>query len=154
MSIAVSALIRRSPGLRLLHAGFCGAVLLSSLACAGRAAALACVAGAAVGWWRGRRAGFAAATSCRIDISPVGQIRLTVQQSSGQPAAAVATDAPPLSLLAGSTLWPGLLVLRLGEADQASRLAVQAVLVLPDSVARASWRPLALACRRELLATD
>jgi hypothetical protein len=150
MSIAVSALIRRSPGLRLLHAGFCGAVLLSSLACAGRAAALACMVGAAVGWWRGRRTGLAAATSCRIDISPVGQIRLTVQQSSGRPDAA----APPLSLLAGSTLWPGLLALRLGEAGQAGRPAVQTMLVLPDSVARSSWRPLALACRRELLATD
>ena len=152
MSIAVSALIRRSPGLRVLHAGFCGAVLLSSLACAGRLAALACVAGAAVGWWRGRRVGFAAATSCRIDISPVGQIRLTVQQSSGLPGAALA--AAPLSLLAGSTLWPGLLTLRLGEAKPAGRPAVHTVLVLPDSVARASWRPLALACRRELLATD
>ena len=151
MSIAVSALIRRSPGLRVLHAGFCGAVLLSSLACAGRAAALACVAGAAVGCWRGRNVGFITATSCGIDISPVGQIRLTVQQSSGQPAGAVVADAPPLSLLAGSTLWPGLLVLRLGRAGQP---AVQSVLVLPDSVARASWRPLALACRRELLATD
>ena len=147
MSLAVSALIRRSPGLCLLHAGFCGAVLLSSLACAGRVAALVCVAGAALGWWHGRRAGLAAATSCRIDISPVGQIRLTVQQSSGQPAVA----APPLSLLAGSTLWPGLLVLRLGRAGAP---AVQTVLVLPDSMARASWRPLALACRRELLATD
>jgi len=147
MSIAVSVLIRQSPGLRLLHAGFCGAVLLSSLACAGRAAALACVAGAAVGCWQGRRSGLFAATARRVDISPVGQIRLTVQPSTGP----VEAEAPPLSLLAGSTLWPALLVLRLGQAGQS---AVQTVLVLPDSVARASWRPLAVACRRELLATD
>jgi toxin CptA len=124
----------------LLHAGFCGAVLLSSLACDSGLAMAACVVCAAAGWWGGR----GSVNASRIDISPVGQVRLTVQQSSER-------DALPLSLLAGSTLWPGLLVLRLGQPGQP---AVQTVLVLPDSVAHASWRPLALACRRELLATD
>lgn len=154
MSLAVSALIRRSPGLRLLHAGVCGAVLISSAACAGRAAAFACVACAVLGWWQGRRLAALRATAHWIDLSPVGQIRLTVQQSTGL----VAAEALPLSLLAGTTLWPRLLILRLGlrmgPSGQADQPAVQTVLVLPDSVAPASWRPLVLACRRELLATD
>lgn len=145
MSLAVSVLIRRSPGLRWLHAGVCGAVLISSAACEGRAAALACVAAALLGWWRGRRLPALRATTHRIDLSPVGPLRLTVQGTAG-PAAASA----PLSLLAGSTLWPCLLVLRLGRAGQAATT----LLVLPDSVARASWRPLLLACRRELPASD
>lgn len=150
MSLAVSALIRRSPGLRLLHAGVCGAVLVSSAACEGRAAALACVLCAVAGWWQGRRLAALRLTAHWIDLSPVGPIRLTVQQSTGRAAA----EAPPLSLLAGTTLWPRLLVLRLGPSGRTDQPAVQTVLVLPDSVAPASWRPLVLACRRELLATD
>ncbi|WP_295995920.1 hypothetical protein [Rugamonas sp.] len=49
----------------------------------------------------------------------------------------------PVSLLGGSTLWPRLLVLRLGREDG----GVATLLVLPDSVAAATFRPLALACR-------
>jgi len=135
MSIAVSALVRPSPGLRLLHAGFCAAVLLSSLACGNAWLAAACAACGVAGWILGR----GKATLRRIDISPVGQIRLTVQQQSGQ----TNGGAPALSLLAGSTLWPGLLLLRLGCAGSPR---VQSVLILSDCVARDCWRPLALAC--------
>ncbi len=48
-----------------------------------------------------------------------------------------------LRLLEGSTVWPGLLLLRLGSDGG----DVQLVTVLPDSVTRADWRALSLACR-------
>ncbi|MBV6325017.1 hypothetical protein KVP70_29285 [Duganella sp. HSC-15S17] len=48
-----------------------------------------------------------------------------------------------LRLLEGSTIWPGLLMLRLGDGDGKVRL----VTVLPDSVTGADWRALSLACR-------
>jgi len=48
-----------------------------------------------------------------------------------------------LRLLEGSTIWPGLLMLRLGDGDD----KVQLVTVLPDSVTPADWRALSLACR-------
>ncbi len=47
-----------------------------------------------------------------------------------------------LRLLEDSTIWPGLLILRLGDDDK-----LQWVTVLPDSVTGADWRALSLACR-------
>jgi toxin CptA len=136
MSIAVSVLVRPSRALRLLHAGFCAAVLASSAACDGGLAAAACAICGALAWWAGR----SEATTRRIDLSPVGQLRLTVQQSSG-PAGG---GAPAWSLVTGSVLWPRLLVLRLGRAGEPVR---HTVLILPDCVAHEHWRPLAVACR-------
>lgn len=142
MSIAVSVLVRPSSVLRLLRVLGCAGVMLSALACPGPQWALACVlAGAAALPWRGGNP-----KPRRIDISPVGQIRLTVYQQTGTGApmpAPPAPVAPPLTLLAGSTLWPGWLFLRLGrDGGPASE-----VLVAPGCVAGAAFRPLALACR-------
>ena len=166
MSIAVSAIVRPSPGLRLLQAGL-GIGVMASAACCPQwpAAALCLVAGAAglLALLRARRA----AKAWAVDISGVGIWRLAVYQhagaqlADGKPAAgrqaegqqedvreapAQQADAPwrgPLRLLAGSTLWPGLLLLRLGAADG----SVATLMVLPDSAAPAARRALALACR-------
>ncbi|WP_317202308.1 hypothetical protein [Janthinobacterium sp.] len=75
----------------------------------------------------------------RLDISAVGQIRLTVYQHMGEGAAATRSA----SLMPGSTLWPGFLLLRL-------RLEDGAVLVLAlwrGNVGGAAFRSLAVACR-------
>ncbi|MBA5608355.1 hypothetical protein H3H36_23680 [Duganella sp. FT3S] len=142
MSIAVSAVVRPSSVVRLLRVLVCAGVMLSALSCPGRAWAVACVVAGAAGLpWRGGNP-----KPRRIDISPVGQIRLTVYQQTGAGAMAPAllAQAPaPLALLAGSTLWPALLCLRLGRAGE----PVREVLVAPGCVGRAAFRPLALACR-------
>lgn len=141
MSIAVSVLVRPSSVLRLLRVLVCAGVMLSALVCPGPGWALACVAaGAAALPWRGGNP-----KPRRIDISPVGQIRLTVYQQTGTGAPTPSPPAPaaPLTVLAGSTLWPGSLFLRLGRGDG----AVQDLLVAPGCVDRAAFRPLALALR-------
>lgn len=74
-----------------------------------------------------------------IDISGVGQIRLAVYQDMG----GVANEGAVVSLLAGSTLWPGLLLLRLGVAGGGS----VAVAIWPGNVAAGAFRPLSVACR-------
>jgi toxin CptA len=74
-----------------------------------------------------------------IDISGLGQLRLTVQQDIG----ARGVQTAPLALLPGSTLWAGLLLLRLrGEDGVVWRLAL-----LPDSVAAGRFRQLSVAIR-------
>ena len=134
MSIAVSAVVRPSFSVRLLHAGFCCAAIASSAWCDGRAGAVMCVIGGLLGMLRGLKK----VKASRIDIFDVGQWRLTVYQHAG-----AARVAVPVSLLAGSTLWPQLLLLRLGPAGGAAT----ALLVLPGTVDGAVFRPLALACR-------
>ncbi|MES2164716.1 MAG: protein YgfX [Pseudomonadota bacterium] len=129
MSIAVSVLVRPSSGLRLLHAGACCCAMVSAAACPGWCAPLCCVLVGLFGLWRGRPYRFAR----QLDISAVGQLRLTVYRETGT----------ALRLLEGSTIWPGLLMLRLGDGDGNVRL----VTVLPDSVTSADWRALSLACR-------
>lgn len=134
MSIAVSAVVRPSSGLRLLHAGFCCAAIASSACCDGRLGAALCVAGGLAALLCGRQN----AKASRLDVFDVGQLRLTVYQQSGAAHAAV-----PVRLLDGSTLWPRLLLLRLGQAGGSA----VALLVLPGTVEGAAFRPLALACR-------
>jgi toxin CptA len=75
----------------------------------------------------------------RIDISGLGQLRLTVQQGIG------ANDAPaaPMRLLPGSTVWPGLMLLRLRGDDGAG----VSLALLPDSVERGLVRRLSVALR-------
>jgi toxin CptA len=131
MSIAVSVIVRPSSGLRALHAGLCCCVMASAAVCldTGWAAPSLCVLAGLAGALCGRPPRIAR----RLDISGVGQLRLTVYQEGGA----------ALRLLEGSTIWPGLLLLRLGGEDG----AVRWLTVLPDSVTRAEWRVLSLACR-------
>jgi hypothetical protein len=90
---------------------------------------LSCLLAAALAW----RARAGASKAHQIDISGLGQIRLTVQHSGG-----AAVD-----LLPASTLWPWLLVLLLRDAGG----VVTVVLVGFGSVAPATMRALAVACR-------
>jgi toxin CptA len=88
-----------------------------------------------------------------IDISDVGHIRVAVylsvasqrrKQGSGLPVAH--SNAEPgvrMVLMAGSTLWPGFLLLQLcQENGRVTRLPVW-----PGSVADGAFRPLSVACR-------
>jgi toxin CptA len=129
MSIAVSVVVRPSRGLRFAHAGLCCCVMASAAVCPGVLAPLLCLLVGALAWWCGRPP----AIAHQLDISGVGHLRLAVYQHNGS----------ALCLLGGSTLWPRLLLLRLGDA--AGTVAV--VTVLPDSVAPSQWRALAVACR-------
>ena len=152
MSIAVSALVWPSICARVLLAGFCllaiGAGVLLGSGLGGvffwplAGAAISVAAGLILTFSL-----FKKRNPLRIDISGVGQIRMTVYQgmrceaSGGIDAADV--QGVPVSLMAGSTLWPGLLLLRLRAED--GRVTV--ILVWPDSVGAMLFRPLAVACR-------
>lgn len=129
MSNAVSVIVRPSRCLRLAHACLCCCVMASAAACPGVVAPLLCWLAGALAWRYGRPP----AIAHQLDISGVGHMRLAVYQHNDG----------ALRLLGGSTLWPRLLLLRLCDAAGKAR----AVVVLPDSVAAAEWRALALACR-------
>ncbi|VXB99542.1 protein YgfX [Massilia sp. 9I] len=73
----------------------------------------------------------------RIDLSGPGQLRLTVQQGVRQEE----TEALPVRLLPGSTLWPRLMLLRLGTPSGGRHC----VAVLPDSLPPEAFRTLAVA---------
>jgi toxin CptA len=75
----------------------------------------------------------------RIDISGVGQLRLTVQQGIGTNDA----RAGLVQLLPGSTVWPGLMLLRLRDEDGVAC----ALMLLPDSVEAGQFRRLSVAIR-------
>jgi toxin CptA len=143
MSLAVSAVVVSS---RLLR----GALAAYALASAAMAAALA-LGGARFqfSWWLAAacvlsaavagRAAVRGLTTHQIDISGLGEIRLTVPQSMG-----AAGPRVLMTLLPGSTLWPGLLLLRLRDGGSG---AVTVLPVLPDSVAPAQFRMLGVALR-------
>lgn len=125
--------------LRIAHAALCLAVL----ACAAWAARSGPDVAAALlfaGSLAGAAAGPGLVKLARIDISAVGQIRLTVYHQRDAPRA---EEGQGVRLLPGSTLWPGLLLLRL-ENDSAR---VHWLAVLPDSAAPDVRRRLALAAR-------
>jgi toxin CptA len=147
MSIAASAIVVPSRRLRALVAGFAFANL---------------AAAALVGLvWRERYQGatllaifFLVAGLCllhtaarriktrRIDVSGLGQVRLTVQQELRTKDAADEL-AMPVALLAGSTVWPQLVLLLL-------RSESGALIVLPvlrDSVTPQQFRALSVAVR-------
>lgn len=136
MSIALSAVIRPSPSLRVAQGALCAAVLAcAAWAGPGVPGALLLAAGLAGALRHPRLVKFA-----RIDISAVGQMRLTVYH---QRDAQHTGPGRSVQLLPGSTLWPGLLLLRLG--DEAGPVVWLAV--LPDSAAPDVRRRLALAAR-------
>ena len=144
MSIAVSAVITPSRLLRFALAGFgavnLGAALALGFGLAGpfrlpMVGACACLlAGAALAAVLAR-----SRTVRRIDISGLGQLHVTVQQGTGSHQ--IRTDLT--ELLSGSTVWPGLMVLRLRRADG----VVGALTLLPDSVEPGQFRRLSVAIR-------
>jgi toxin CptA len=75
----------------------------------------------------------------RLDISGLGQLRLTVQQGIGAGDARGAL----VRLLPGSTVWPGLMLLRLRGDDGVDC----ALALLPDCVEPGQFRQLSVAIR-------
>lgn len=144
MSIAVSAVIKPSRLLRGALAIYAAAnlavawVVLSAAPGALRAplAVAACCLVAAVGAMAGL---VSAGNKRRIDISGVGEMRVTVQQKL----AGTGMQNRPCKLLPGSAVWPRLLMLRLrGDNGKAAVVAVFA-----DSVSAEEFRALAVAIR-------
>ncbi|HWJ94135.1 MAG TPA: hypothetical protein VNT33_05380 [Telluria sp.] len=147
MSVAVSVTVVPSRRLRALLAAFGVANLGAALAAGllpGRfllapATALACLACAAA--LLRRTAHFT--KTRRIDISGLGQFRLTVQQGLGTNDTQNAPAGQPVTLAAGSTAWPQLLLLLLHHEGG----ALTVLPVLPDSVTAEGFRALSVAVR-------
>ena len=144
MSIAVSAVIVPSRVLRFALVGFAAANLGAALALGTDVARPFWLPLAAAGACLLARLALLAALTRgpkvrRIDISGLGQLRLTVQQGIG------ANDARTelAELLRGSTIWPGLMLLRLRRADG----VIGALALLPDSVESGQFRRLSVAIR-------
>lgn len=146
MPIAMTVVVAPSRCLRVLLAGFgaflCAAALAVGSGAPARFAGGPVVAAALLfaGLCMAHAACLASAMN-RIDISGPGQLRLAVQQDVGMEAA----GGVPVTLLPGSTLWPRLMLLRLGSADGAAGIACRVVVVLPDSVEPGAFRALAVA---------
>jgi toxin CptA len=158
MSIAVSAVVGPSRVLRALLAAYGLANLAAGFAVGfampGRfklaqlSAIFFCIAGALL-----LRCRSAVTKTRRLDISGLGQIRLTVQQdirtgsatagilADGAPGNCAAAEGVPVVLSGGSTVWPRLMLLRLRDDSGALTLLP----VLPDSVAPGVFRALAVA---------
>ena len=145
MSIALSAVItpsRMARGMLAAYAlgnGGAGLALLIDAPASAlwpQLAGIACLLVALLAGAAARRA----PTPRRIDISGLGEVRLTVQQSVG----ATHEEAVLMRLLPGSTLWPGLLLLRLQPHTGG---AVQVLAVWPDSVGPGQFRAFSVASR-------
>jgi len=124
MSIAASVAVRPSPCLRAMRAGLVASVLAVGAWCGQPLLAAAVLA-------RLRRD-----VNCsRIDISGVGDVRLTVYQKQC-----------PARWLDGCTVWPHAMLLHAELADGRRLWLV----LLPDSVAGGDWRRLQAAVRAQL----
>ena len=144
MSIAVATVVKPSRLLRGALAAYAaaslavGIVVLSAAHGAFRAPVLvaaSCLAAAAAAL-----AALGPAGKRRlIDISGVGEMRVTVQQKQAE----TGMRTMPCALLPGSAVWPGLLMLRVrGDDGKAAFVAVFA-----DSVSAQEFRALAVAIR-------
>lgn len=144
MSIAIALQIHPSPTLRALRGLTAMAVvLLAGVIMAGwleifsspwnLLIALACATCACMWFWWGERR----RRVYQIDISGAGQIRLAQAAVANMQFSALQS----VQLLANSTFWPQLMVLRLQTEDGAP----YQVLVLPDSTKE--FRALAVALR-------
>jgi toxin CptA len=148
MSIAVSAVVRPSRCLRVLVAAYgltnvaaavaAGLLVPDRLAYAPLSTAFFLCAGGFL------LHGCTTLTKTRrIDISGVGQLRLTVQQDMRTRTADndAGVAGVPVVLLPGTTIWPVVMLLRL----QSEQGAVTLLAVLRDSVAPGEFRALAVA---------
>lgn len=147
MSIAVSAVVAPSRVLRALAAlfGTCNlAAALAVITIPGEPFRLAPICAAFFLLAAGFLLHFSArrTNTLRIDISGLGELRLTVQQDLRGRGARGETAVPAV-LLPGSTLWPQLMLLRLLPADGAPLVLP----VLRDSVTPQQFRALAVALR-------
>lgn len=147
MSIAVSTVINQSRLLSGLIGGMCVALfVIASIVLLGgvgdisnvarAVVASACVVVGAYVFFRTLKSRGAH----EIHISGTGQIRLSVLQK-GNPVGVEQGEL--VYLLADSTLWSSLLLLRLQNEKQ----QIHSVVILPDSVSKESFRALLVACR-------
>lgn len=144
MSIAVTAVVKPS---RLLRAAL---VLYAAANLAAAGQLLSAPPGAFRLPWLIAACCLAAATGAvaglvsvgnkrRIDISGVGEMRVTVQQKLAR----TGSENLPCRLMPGSAVWPGLLML-LMRGDKEKTVVVA---VLADSVSAQEFRALAVAMR-------
>ncbi|MCW5299820.1 protein YgfX [Herbaspirillum lusitanum] len=151
MSIAVSADIKPSRLLLIMMAAAAVAVafigVIFAFALVGQLSfvfrmslAGACIIAAALAFWlmlRNR-------TTVWLHISGTGQIRLVEHHAvvRAKPGSQVMSGGLA-QLLAGSTVWPNLLLLRLRLENG----RIRTIPVLPDSVPKETFRALQVACR-------
>lgn len=148
MSIAVSAIVVPSRRLRALSAAFALANLAAAILVAvvlrerfqgGLLSAIFFLVAAVCLL----HAALRQIKTLRIDVSGPGQVRLTVQQDVGADGArsGLAASPAPVTLLAGSTVWPQLLLLLL----RGERGGLTVLPVLRDSVTPQQFRALSVA---------
>jgi hypothetical protein len=155
MSIAVSAVVRPSRWLLAAVAVIClcilavgaavGFEMVGELPFSSRAIIAGICGGIAVlGFFRA----VCTRKTFRIDISGVGQIRLVEDNDA---AISSTTGQGPdqrgsgevVQLMADSTIWPTLLLLRLKGQDR----QITQLVILPDCIAADGFRALSVACR-------
>ena len=150
MSIAVSADIKPSRLLLLLMGFACFCVAFVGIACLWIPGQLSwlvrgtltvvCVLAAGIALFivlRGR-------TTVWLHISATGQIRVVEHLVSGASRAKPQVMKAGLAhLLAGTTIWPGMLFLRLRLENGRTRT----IAILSDSVSEETFRALSVACR-------
>ncbi|MCC6071921.1 protein YgfX [Massilia sp. GCM10020059] len=144
MSIAITAVVKPSRLLRGALATYAAANLAVAVAMLSAAPgafrvpwlmAAACLVAAV-----GAMAGLATVgNKRRIDISGVGEMRVTVQQKLSR----AGMQNMPCKLLPGSAVWPGLLMLLVRGEDG----TVAVVAILADSVSAEEFRAIAVAIR-------
>lgn len=183
MSLAVSAVIAPSSCLRCLLAAFCASLIAAAVAVGLGApdrfafdglVAFAPLAGALalgcslVGFRRRSQGRWAArspsgslallhgfGTARRLDISGLGQVRLTVQREmrpeersagtclANSPLDGLQEAGELVTLLPGAIVWPHCMVLHVCSVDSATAWLI----FLPDSMKRSDFRALAVAVR-------
>jgi hypothetical protein len=183
MSLAVSAVIAPSSCLRCLLAAFCASLIAAAVAVGlgaperyafdglvafaplAGALALACSLAGFRGRSQGRRAArsprgsrallHGSGTACRLDISGLGQVRVTVQRemrldghSTGLCLAnssfnGLQEEGELVTLLPGAIVWPHCMVLRVRSVDRATVPLV----LLRDSMKSSEFRALAVVVR-------
>jgi hypothetical protein len=140
MSIAVSAIVRPSRVHRILL-GACALVHCCMAVAFASGAPSPSLGGPFLGLLPALAAAFLVGSLVRppkthqIDISGIGDLRVTVQQD------VAASGLTGVALLPGTGVWPLLMVLRYGQPGGVARVLV----VARDAVDGADWRALAVA---------
>lgn len=99
-------------------------------------------------WLECRRCVGVGPGAVQIDISATGKIQLALRAGKGVPKtmttmAWAAEQQAEIRLLAHSTIWPSLLMLRFSSADRACIV----IPVFKDCLSEAGFRELSVACR-------
>lgn len=159
MTIAVSTLVRPSRWLRISAVSIClmalsvplfvgtGLVKSNVSTFLNIIISFGCLIATTIGLWMA----LSRQQMYRIDISGIGQIRLTVLKASARSSLANEShrdtdyqiNGEIVRLMENSTIWPGLLLLRL----QLEGGAISTLPILYDCVSHDSFRALSVACK-------